>query len=189
LIPPARLQLFHFIFNFIFVRSLLPSLGMLLTAAAAIAATGVSRDDTEIQGWLTRHAQRAHSIELAATRHRVVGDLDGDGRDDVAVLYTLQPRVGRRGESRYLAVFTHQRDPAHEGRRDGLRYRAHVLVSGPGAGEANRATILERSVVVEMLIFGPGDASCCPTRPATRRYRLTAQGLALIQHDRAKRAR
>jgi hypothetical protein len=147
----------------------------------ALAASSSSRDESEIQHWLNQHAQRAHSIEVAATRHRVVGDLDGDGRDDVAVLYTLKPRAGRHGESRFLAAFKRQ--------REGLRYRAHVLVSGPGAGEANRATIMERSVVVEMLTFGPGDASCCPTRVTSRRYRLATRGLVLIRADPAKRAR
>jgi hypothetical protein len=70
------------------------------------------------------------------------------------------------------------------------------LVSGPGAGEANRATILERSVVVEMLTFKPGDAACCPTHATTRRYRLTARGLTLVKShesperpDKAKKAR
>ncbi len=104
-------------------------------------------------------------------RHRVVGDLDGDGRDDVAVLYTLKPRAARRGESRYLATFKRQ--------RQGLAFYAHVLVSGPGAGEANRATILNRAVVVEMLTFKSGDARCCPTQATTRRYKLGANSLVL----------
>ncbi len=165
----------------------------MLVALPAMAAT--PRDDAEIQRWLNTHAQRAQSVELAAARHRVVGDLDGDGRDDVAVLYTLkpraiaEPRVAGRGESRYLAVFKRQPDNTRGGRRDDLRYHAHALVSGPGTGEANRATILERSVVVEMLTFKPGDAVCCPTRATTRRYRLAPRGLTLVKSDTAKKGR
>jgi len=158
-----------------------------LVALSATAAT--TRDDTEIQRWINQHAQRTNSVELPATRYRVVGDLDGDGRNDIALLYTLKPRAGRHGESRYLVAFKRQREESHGGRRDGLRYHAHVLVSGPGAGEANRATILERAVVVEMLTFRPGDAACCPTRPTTRRYRLAPHALTLIRPDTAKRAR
>lgn len=169
----------------------------MLLASPAMAAT--ARDDAEVQRWLNSHAQRAQSVEVATARHRVVGDLDGDGRDDVAVLYTLkpraivEPRVAGRGESRYLVVFKRQPDNPRGSRRDNLRYHAHALVSGPGAGEANRATILERSVVVEMLTFKPGDAACCPTRATTRRYRLAPRGLTLVKQqerpDTAKKAR
>jgi hypothetical protein len=163
---------------------------LLLAVPAAAAPAG---DEAEIQQWLNQHAQRAQSVEVPAARHRVVGDLDGDGRDEVAVLYTLKPRAARRGESRYLAVFTRERRPArhddrHRDRRGNLRYRAHVLVSAPGAGEANRATILNRTVAVEMLTFTSGDAACCPTHAATRRYQLAASGLMLIR-DTAKKGR
>jgi len=162
---------------------------MALTSVCALAAlpATATRDDTEIQRWLNTHAQQAHSVEVQAARYRVVGDLDGDGRNDVAVLYTLKPRAAQHGESRYLVAFRRQRDNAYEGHRDALRYHAHVLVSGPGAGEANRVTILQRAVVVEMLTFRQGDAACCPTRATTRRYRMTSRGLVLIAPEAAKR--
>ena len=133
--------------------------GLLLGAQALFAATP---DDAEIQRWINTHTQRSHSDELVPARSRVVGDLDGDARNDLAVLYTLRPR-GRGGERRYLAVFKRQR----EGSRDGLRYHAHVLVGGSGAAEANRVTILNKTVVVEMLTHRAGDAVCC--RHASRR--------------------
>lgn len=162
-----------------------------LSPAQSSLAAVSTRDDGEIQRWLNQHANVTQSVEVPAARHRVVGDLDGDGREDIAVLYTLKPRNGRRGELRYLAGFKRLPAKTRDGRREpsSLSYQAHVLVSGPGAGEANRATILERSVVVEMLIFRPGDAACCPTLPIKRRYRLTARGFSLIRADAVKRAR
>jgi hypothetical protein len=166
--------------------------GRLLVYAGALAAVptlaATTRDDTAIQQWLNQHAHSANSVEVAGARYRVAGDLDGDGRADVAVLYTLKPRAPRRGELRYLAAFRRLPETTR-GSRGALRYHGHVLVSGPGAGEANRVTILERAVVVEMLTFKPGDAACCPTRATTRRYRMTPRGLALITADAPKRAR
>jgi hypothetical protein len=165
-------------------------------AAAATHAVAATVGDAKIQQWLSRHARQVQGVEAPAARHRVVGDLDGDGRNDVAVLYTLKARTARGGESRYLAAFRRQREGAGAGRpehapgnrRDVLRYHGHVLVSGPGAGEANRVTILERRLVVEMLTFAPGDAACCPTRAATRHYRLDARGLVLVRPEGIKRA-
>ena len=176
--------------------------GVVVSALMALAtqpAAAATRDDAEIQQWLARHARRVQGVEVAAARHRVVGDLDGDGRSDVAVLYTLKSRTANGGESRYLAAFRRQRvEPgdsrpdsprgAREASREVLRYHAHVLVSGPGAGEANRVTILERTLVVEMLTFGPGDAPCCPTKAGKRRYRMAARGLVLVRPESAKGA-
>lgn len=145
--------------------------------AAAVAPH--SSDEKVIQVWMDSHVRRVQGGEQKNARSHAAGDLDGDGRSDLAVLYTIKPREARRGESRYLAVFRRQRGQ--------LRYHAHVLVSGPGAGEANRVTVLNRVAVVEMLVFAPGDARCCPTRPATRRYRLDANGLTLIPPKPAAR--
>jgi hypothetical protein len=151
---------------------------LLLGASAGIAAT---RDDAEIQRWINLHAQRSNSEELTLVRSSVVGDLDGDARNDLAMLYTLRPRGGgERGERRYLAAFKRQRDRLH--------YHGHVLVGGSGAAEVNRATILDKTVVVEMLAHRAGDAACCPTRPATRRYRLAPRGLVLVQEPVKSRA-
>jgi hypothetical protein len=145
----------------------------LLGAPASVAAT---RDEADVQHWINRHAQRSNSDERVSVRSSVVGDLDGDARNDMAVLYTLQPR-SQHGERRYLAVFKRRR----EGQSGVLRYHAHVLVGGSGAAEANRATILNKTVVLEMLTHRAGDAVCCPTRPVTRRYRLTPSGLTLVR--------
>ncbi len=147
---------------------------------AAQAAVPAARGDAEIQHWISTHAHRGNSDEVTPARSSVVGDLDGDARNDVAVLYTLRLRGGQHRDMRYLAVFKQQ--------RDGLRYHAHVLVGGGGAAEANRATILNRLVVVEMLTHRAGDAACCPTRPETRRYRLTPRGLQRVREPGKSRA-
>ena len=158
---------------------------MLVLLLGARLAFAAAPDEAEIQRWINTHAQRSNSDELKPLRSRVVGDLDGDARDDVAVLYTLRSR-GQPHERRYLAVFKNQA----KGDRGGFHYHAHVLVGGTGAAEANRATILNQTVVLEMLIHRAGDAACCPTRPATRRYRVASRSLVLVKEsaDSAKPA-
>lgn len=131
-------------------------------AGAAAAADGVA--DPAIGRWIAVHAKKMHGVELADARYAVRGDIDGDGRSDVAVLYTLRGG-GRDGRLlRFLAVF-------RSGQR-ALEYRAHILVGGQGIREVNRATILQRTVEVEALEYRAGDAACCPTQFVKRRYRL-----------------
>ena len=180
-----------------FVLKSILAFAWVLMAVVTSPVAASPRDEAEIQQWLTKHANQAQSTEVAAARSRVVGDLNGDGRSEVAVLYTLKPRAPRRGESRYLAVFKRVPDSSQPARPDGvpnarrewvLRYHAHVLVSGPGSGETNRVSIIDRTLVLEMLAFAPGDAACCPTRVTTRRYHMASRGLVLAP-DVAKRAR
>lgn len=157
---------------------------LLVLLFAAPSGVAIAPDDADIQRWISAHEQRSHSQELAPARSTVVGDLDGDARHDLAMLYTLKPRAGQSGERRYLAVFKRQRG----GARAVLRYHAHVLVGGSGAAEANRVAILNNTVVVEMLTHRAGDPACCPTRPSTRRYRLTPKGLIVVKAAAAAKA-
>lgn len=162
------------------------SLMVLILVLGTTVSVAATHGDAEVQRWIKSHAQRSNSVELTPARSSVVGDLDGDARNDLAVLFTLRTRStehdrhdqhGQRGERRYLAVFKRQR----EGAREVLRYHAHVLVGGTGAAEANRVAILNKTVVVEMLTHRAGDAVCCPTRPSTRRYRLAPKGLTVVK--------
>ena len=143
---------------------------LLGVAQGAQYAWAASAKPDAIDRWISQHAARMQGAEVTNLRHRVTGDLDSAGGDDAAVLYTM--RVPKRGESRYLAVFVSS--------RQGLKYHGHTLVAGPRAGEAVRATILKRAVVVEMLTYAPGDAACCPTRQGSRRYQLTAKGVGMV---------
>jgi len=82
-----------FDFKVFLLRDLLLALA---SSTLALPALAVSRD-VEIQQWINKHAQQLQSVEVASARYRVVGELDGDGRNDVAVLYTLKPRAARHG--------------------------------------------------------------------------------------------
>src|SRR5512146_460630 len=139
-------------------------------AQAAFAADRTS--DPTIDRWIRKQAANMSGVEQKEKRYAAVGDLDGDGRDDVAVLYTVKGMGKADYRLRYLAVF-------HGGRRS-LAYRAHRMVGGRGVREVNRVTILRRTVVVETLEYRPRDAMCCPSRAAKRRYRLIARKLVRL---------
>jgi hypothetical protein len=147
-------------------------LGLLL---AGILSAGAQEGHTDpaIERWIVGHAQKGKASEQRDSRRAVVGDLDGDGRSDVAVLYTIEGVSTDDYSLRYLAVFRRG--------ADGLEYGAHRLVGGKGIREVNRATIIDRIVVLEALEYRPQDSLCCPSRPARSRYRLQKNRLVEIR--------
>ena len=96
--------------------------------------------------------------EDSATRPRVqfmrdffrVGDLDGDGVDEVAVL--LAAHAGGTGENIYLAVM---------GRRDGNLENLDTVLSGDRV-QIRKAGILEGRLFMDILRAGKGDALSNP---------------------------
>ena len=147
-----------------------------LAAAAPVAAPaqeGIT--DPAIDRWIVAHAERSKGAEHRNSRRAVIGDLDGDGRSDVAVLYTIESAKGQAADFalRYLAVF----------RRggNGLEYETHLLVGGKGIREVNRAAILTGTIVLEALEYQPKDAVCCPSKPARWRYRLREGRLVQVK--------
>ena len=89
-----------------------------------------------------------------------LGDLNGDGADDAAVILTVDP----------------------DG--TGVFYHLFVVLSDGGApAQAAEAflgdrvalqslTIESGEIIVQMNVAGPEDGACCPSQPSLRRYRL-----------------
>ncbi len=89
-----------------------------------------------------------------------LGDLDGDGSDDAAVILTVDP--------------------------DGTGVFYHLFVMLSNAGQPSQAAeaflgdrvalhelgIADREITVRMDVAWPEDGACCPTQPSLRRYRL-----------------
>jgi hypothetical protein len=140
---------------------------MLPPALPAVAA------DHAVDQWIAAFSHRIHGHEERALRRTVVGDIDGDGRPDVAVLFAVDGVRVPDDQLQFIAVF-------HRGRRNRLTYVAHHLVGGRGIREVNRVVVLERRVVLETLAYRPGDGLCCPSRPQRLRYRLRHHELVLM---------
>lgn len=154
-----------------------PALLMALCLAANALAD--STTDPAIDRWIERHVEKLQGVEQGGTRYAVVGDLDGDGMEDVAVLYTIDGAKPANSPLRYLAVFRRA--------RDALAYQTHALVGGLGIREVNRATILKRTIDLETLEYQPRDGLCCPSRYAKRRYQM--RGHKLVQIDDSAKSR
>jgi heat shock protein HslJ len=95
----------------------------------------------------------------------LVGDLDGDGFDDAAVL--LWESSGGSGNRIYLAAV---------GRRDGSIENLATTLIGDRV-QVRSGRIEDNHVTLDLIRAGPDDAACCPTEKATVTWALTDDGL------------
>ena len=94
------------------------------------------------------------------------GDLDGDGREDAAVILITDP--GGSGTFRYLAAVIDQNGSPNNVASQFLGDRVKV----------KNLSIKSGVISVRMIKHGPSDSLCCPTVETTQGYRL--QGDKLI---------
>jgi hypothetical protein len=98
-----------------------------------------------------------------------LGDLDGDGVDDAAVL--LVENSGGSGSFVYLAAILN---------RGGKPENIATQLLGDRV-QVQSLTIESGKIVVEALTHSPDDAMCCPTQESTQTYELQGNELVLIE--------
>ena len=96
-----------------------------------------------------------------------IGDLNGDGVDDAAVIQVASP--GGSGTFYYLAAVINENGTPKHIASQSLGDRIQVKSISIKSGE----------VVIDMVEHGPKDPLCCPTVEVTRTYKL--QGDRLVQ--------
>ena len=107
-------------------------------------------------------------IAILLSEHYAIGDLNGDGIDDAAVVLISTP--GGSGVFYDLAVVI---------LKEGLPY--HADSRNLGDRIALRSVKIDSGLIrVEMVVQGPQDPMCCPTVAVTRTYRMSQDRLMPI---------
>jgi hypothetical protein len=103
------------------------------------------------------------------------GDLDGDGRGDVAVVLYFD--TGGSGNFReFLALSSVDGEPA--------------LLGGAFVGDRQRIEafgIAEQTLIVQMITHAPDDPMCCPTQRVLDRYALRDGELVRVSREELER--
>jgi len=102
---------------------------------------------------------------------RLSGDLDGDGKEESAVL--LWESSGGSGTRLYLAAAGRHGDHVENLATAFIGDRVQVR-AGWVAGAR---------VILDLIEAGPNDAACCPTQKATKTWALDAEGLTLVSTE------
>jgi hypothetical protein len=108
-----------------------------------------------------------YSVQLLGVYN--FGDLNGDGKDDAAVI--LAESGGGSGTFESLVVMVNQAGAPHQVGEAQLGDRVHI----------NSADISSGVVHLEMLVQGPNDALCCPSLPEKQNYWLFGTKLLLMR--------
>lgn len=140
--------------------------------SAAALRNAAYRSDYLEEGRLTladgRYDDTLRRVHVTMLPRYAVGDLDGDGRPDAAVV--LATNTGGSGVFETLvAVLDRDGEPVHAASAY-LGDRVRV----------GRLAIEERLVVLELIEHGPGEPMCCPTVSAERRFRLDGHVLTEV---------
>lgn len=109
-------------------------------------------------------------VSVTVTDFVASGDLNGDGRDEVAVL--VAENYGGSGVFMFLAVYASLGGD--------LRFQTSIIVDDRPL--INALSIEEGEIFLDATIHGAEDPFCCPTLKTTQRYELGATGqLELVE--------
>jgi hypothetical protein len=115
--------------------------------------------------------ETAHLV-VRLTDHMIEGDLNGDGRNDAAVV--LESDSGGTGSFLDLAAVLST--------PDGLQ--AVAVIDLGDRTEIRKMAFADGAVQIELIGHGPDDPVCCPTQVQQREYRLI--GNQWVQSERQR---
>lgn len=117
----------------------------------------------EVTKYLSKQAKAEGVEEYPEARKIVSADLNGDRRNDLVVLYTLEGlNGGGNYYGQYIAVFL----------RTGNRY---VLAADEGVGSklsrnVELTKVTGRTIYLDTLSWGKDDGGCCPSIKGKARF-------------------
>lgn len=130
-------------------------------------------DDSLISQAIQITASAVSGEEYRDGRLSASGDIDGDGRDDAAVVFTIEVASANTA-TQNLAVFVRQGD-------GGLRFAGSTVVGGTVGTRVGRLSIDQGVVVLTTLTHGPDDSDCCPSIEGSARFELSGGALRQVQ--------
>jgi hypothetical protein len=149
---------------------MIPPVPLALLVLAGPGAPTCKTADPRVETLIARQARAYHGVEYCQFRlYHTIDDLDGDGRDDFVLVFSLEKNDGSNDSVQYLAVFLSSRAwkplVLKVGRR-GERFIDDIDVDDDG------------TLVLSTSEYERDDPICCPSGDGELRFR--------IEHGRLK---
>jgi hypothetical protein len=109
-------------------------------------------------------------VSVQMTDFAAVGDLNGDGTNEVAVL--ISENYGGTGVFVFLAVYSNVNGT--------LTFQTSTMVDD--RPQLNALSIENGEIFLDAVIHGPDEPMCCPTWRTTRHYRLVENQLDMTDY-------
>jgi len=116
--------------------------------------------------WIASHAMRVKGEAPKENRFSCEGDLNGDGKSDVVVVYTIEGVGGGNDWTQYATVLVAQ--------PPGYSATTPKEVGGKSVRAVDSCTISDKVIELALKEYAPADASCCPSKPGKARYGFSA---------------
>jgi hypothetical protein len=119
-------------------------------------------ETTIIDGFISKQAAKEDAEEYKEARKVLRGDVNGDRKTDLVVLYSLEGFGGGNNYIQYLAVFL--------GNGKTFRYATNEPVGGKMRRDIDLKSITGSTINLNTKEYRKNDAACCPSRDAKTRY-------------------
>lgn len=146
--------------NFLYIASICATL-----LAGVTIALSQTNENAAIDSFITRRAKAEKAEEYSEARKVVRGDVNGDRRVDVTVLYTLEGFNGGNSHAQYLAIFL--------GGGKTFRNAANAPVGGKLNRSVDLVSVTAGKINLDTLGYRSDDPACCPTRKGKTHYIFT----------------
>lgn len=133
-------------------------------SAAATADADQAADVAVIANAIAVTASSEDGEEYRDARHTAVGDLNGDGASDAAVLFAVEVS-STNTSTQFLSAFLRQPDGT-------LLFVGTTPVGSTGGDAINGVAIESGSIKLKTLTRGPDDPDCCPSVEGAVEYLL-----------------
>jgi hypothetical protein len=147
------------------VRGLCALATLCLAGVVEAQAPNPAMGPVMVQGYanaaIAAHARRVGGTAPRESRKTCEGDLNGDGRGDVVVVYTIEGAGGGGGNgwTQYLIVLTVA--------PQGLGSTAPKEVGRTGDRGVESCRVVAGKIEAATKVYLPTDPSCCPSKPGT----------------------
>ena len=121
-----------------------------------------SIENAVVNSFIARQAKKEGAEEYGEARKIVKGDVNGDGKTDLVVLYSLEGFGGGNSYAQYLAVFL------SKGKT--YLYTANSVVGGKLSRDVTLVSISGGKINLETMAYAKNDAACCPSKKGKTRY-------------------
>jgi len=119
-------------------------------------------ENTIVDRYILRQAKSQNCVEYGDARRTLRGDINGDDRADVVVLYTLEGCGGGLNWARILAVFLRK--------GSSIQYAAHAGVGAKGFRAVDLISISGGRINLDTMSYRSNDPACCPSRKGKAKY-------------------